>query len=149
MERRAIRIKEEDIVRFTLEMASIDWLASTLVFLDEISFDSRDALRRYGYGPAGEVLQAVGDPTRLPRVSALCFATVDGLVEAYMTEGTFTRVKFAKYCDDFARSGHVNAYPGRILVWILDGARIHCDASIVHHLRSMGIIPVVDGSGNS
>ncbi len=47
IERRAINIQEKDIIRYFKEINSIDWSISNLVFLDEVSFDNRDMLRKY------------------------------------------------------------------------------------------------------
>ena len=59
-----------------------------LFFFDEVSFDSRDMRRRYGYSPLGQKLVVRGDTGRSQRISLLCFQGVDGLLGA--TEGTFT-----------------------------------------------------------
>lgn len=90
----------------------------------------------------GHKLLFRGEFTRMPRVSLLCFVDCDGLVETFMTEGTFDRQTFFRSCREFALSGNVQQYPGRRSVWILDGARIHCHRSITYYLRSIGIIPV-------
>lgn len=78
----------------------------------------------------------------MPRNSLLCFLDCDGLVDAFMTEGTFDRKTFVECCRSFALSGQVQQYPGQRSVWILDGARIHCHKNITYYLRSLGIIPV-------
>lgn len=50
---------------------------------------------------------------------------------------------FSKHCKQFAlRSGKVETYPGFHSVWILDGARIHCDDKIISYLRSLGVFAV-------
>lgn len=36
----------------------------------------------------------------------------------------------------------VQRYPGFHSVWILDGAKIHCDRHIVKYLRIIGILPI-------
>ena len=36
----------------------------------------------------------------------------------------------------------VHEYPGLHSIWIMDGARIHCDANMIRYLRSIGIIPI-------
>ncbi|KAH9135128.1 hypothetical protein LEN26_006544, partial [Aphanomyces euteiches] len=41
LERRAMNIKVNDIVRFTLEINSIQWCHMNVQFLDEVSFDNR------------------------------------------------------------------------------------------------------------
>ena len=48
IERRAINIQEKDVIRYFKEINAIDWTASNLVFLDEVSFDNRDMIRKYG-----------------------------------------------------------------------------------------------------
>ncbi|CAK4113782.1 unnamed protein product, partial [Aphanomyces euteiches] len=48
LERRAMHIKESDVLRFCSELTSINWSHHNLVFLDEVSFDSRGMLRKRG-----------------------------------------------------------------------------------------------------
>ncbi|TPX67036.1 hypothetical protein CcCBS67573_g07622 [Chytriomyces confervae] len=142
LERRAIQISQADIVRFTEELMDLPWILENLVFLDEVSFDNRDMLATRGYGMRGEKLIYRGEFTRKPRVSLLCFIGIGGLLETYPTDGTFDRTKFTACCRDFALSQNVRQYPGQHSVWILDGARIHCDKNIVYYLRSLGIYPI-------
>lgn len=139
MEKRAREIRRDDVVRFIKELNDLNWSPSSLVFLDEVSFDSRDMRRRYGYSPKGQKLVVRGDTGRSHRISLLCFQGIDGLLEAYMTEGTFTRAIFFEKLRDFALSGVISPYPGPRSVWIMDGARIHCDPAIVNYLRTLGI----------
>ena len=40
---------------------------------------------------------------------------------------------------DFALSGMISPYPGPRSVWIMDGAKVHCDPAIVNYLRALGI----------
>lgn len=143
IERRAIQIREAEIVRFVRELLSIQWDLYNLVFLDEVSFDSRDMLRRKGYGVVGRKIVFRGEFCRKPRVSFLCFLGAGGMLDSFWTEGTFNRRKFFDCCRSFAmHNAHVQSYPGFHSVWILDGARIHCDANIIRYLRSVGIIPI-------
>lgn len=143
LERRAIQIREHEIFRFFSELNSIDWDLFNLVFLDEVSIDNRDMLRNRGYGVKGEKLVFRGEFVRRPRVSFLCFLGQNGMLDSFETEGTFTRKIFFECCRSFAlRNKKVYRYPGANSVWILDGARIHCDQNIVLYLRSIGIIPV-------
>lgn len=65
------------------------------------------------------------------------------MLQSYRTEGTFTRQKFFDCIQKFAiQSGKVETYPGRHSIWIMDGARIHCDKNIIMYLRSLGILPI-------
>lgn len=45
LERRAIQIRNSDIVKFMAELGSIDWDYHNLVFLDEISMDNQGIMR--------------------------------------------------------------------------------------------------------
>lgn len=130
LERRAMQIKEDDISRFFFEISAIQWDLSALTFLDEVSFDNRGMLRNKGYGIKGQRLVHSGEFVRKPRISLLCFLGQTGLQASYQTEGTFTRKIFFDYVRDFALSKKVETYPGRHSVFILDGARIHCDSNI-------------------
>jgi hypothetical protein len=95
--------------------------------------------RTRGYGPKGEKLIVRGETKRTDRISMLCYIGISGLHEATMTKGTFTRHKFFDACRKFAFSGKVGIYPGSRSVWVMDGARIHCDKHIVTYLRMLGI----------
>lgn len=142
LERRAIQLQIKDIARYVNELSSIEWLPEQLVFLDEVSFDNKSMLRKHGYGLKGNSLIFRSEFNRKPRVSLLCFLGLNGVLESYYTEGTFTRIKFVEKCKDFALENGtvVQQYPGRNSIWILDGAKIHCDPNIVHYLRSLGLI---------
>ncbi|XP_021703794.1 uncharacterized protein LOC110677193 [Aedes aegypti] len=143
VERRAMQIREEEIVRFMRELLAIPWDIYNLVFLDEVSFDNRDMLRWKGYGVVGQKVIYSGEFCRRPRLSFLCFLGVEGIIDSFWTDGTFNRVKFFECCREFAlRNPKVRQYPGCYSVWILDGAKIHCDANIIRYLRSIGIIPI-------
>ncbi|XP_062543330.1 uncharacterized protein LOC134210910 [Armigeres subalbatus] len=143
IERRAIQIREDEITRFVRDMLAIPWDLSNLVFLDEVSFDNREMLSKKGYGIVGNKILYRGEFCRKPRVSFLCFLGVGGMADSFWTEGTFNRRKFFECCRKFALNNkEVRKYPGFPSVWILDGARIHCDVNIIRYLRSIGIIPI-------
>lgn len=142
IERRAMQIRETDIIHFFFELASMKWDLHQLVFLDEVSFDSRDMLRNRGYAPVGERILYRGEFRRRPRTSLLCFLGQNGLIDSFITDGTFTRKSFFECCRALARSNRIQKHPGVYSLWILDGARIHCHRSIVEFLRSVGIIVV-------
>lgn len=68
------------------------------------------------------------------------FLGSEGLLETFMTDGTFARLKFFEACREFALNGPVKQYPGKNSIWILDGAKIHTHPSIVRYFRSLGIM---------
>ncbi|XP_055589253.1 uncharacterized protein LOC129741539 [Uranotaenia lowii] len=143
VERRSMEIRESEIVRFVRELLSIPWDTYNLVFLDEVSFDNRDMLRRKGYGAIGKKLIVCGEFSRKPRLSFLCFLGVNGILDSFWTEGTFNRIKFFESCKKFAlKNPQVQKYPGFHSVWIMDGAKIHCQPQIIQYLRSIGIVPI-------
>ena len=128
----------QDVIRFFFELSSIHWTHESLVFLDEVSFDNRGMLRRRGYAIKvrhfmlvecsscshilkGQKLFYRGEFCRMPRISLLCFVDCDGLVETFVTDGTFDRSRFISCCREFALSGNVQQHPGRRSVWILMG----------------------------
>lgn len=142
LERRAMQIRQTEVLRFAQELSSFMWDFPQLLFLDEVAFANLAMLRKKGYGVIGRSLIYRGEFRRRPRVSCLCFIGQSGIVEAFETEGTFTRQKFFNCCRTLALSGIVQSYPGTYSVWVMDGARIHCDENIIKYLRSLGIIPV-------
>ena len=125
-----------------MEMAKYSWNYRNLVFLDEVSFDNRGIIRKRGYAIKGKRLLFRGEYARLPRVSCLSFIGVDGLLDNFVTEGTFTRLKLLACCKQFALGGKPYIYPGDYSIWILDGASIHCDKNMITYLRSIGIIVI-------
>lgn len=144
LERRAVQIKLKEVLRFCEELSELNWAWEQLVFLDEVSFDGRDLLRKKGYGIKGKRLLYRGEFGRSIRSSCLCFLGAEGVLNVYETEGTFDRLKFVEFCRRFVLDpqSKVKQYPGRHSVWILDGARIHCDDSFIYYLRSLGIVPI-------
>lgn len=121
LERRAIQIKEHEILRYTKEMSSFDWDTYHLVFLDEVSLDNQSILRNRGYGIKGERLIFRSEFVRRPRVSFLCFLGLDGVLDSFETEGTFTRKIFFNCCREFAlKNNKVLQYPGKNSVWVMD-----------------------------
>ena len=73
VERRALEVKEGDIVRFAEEMNTLTWSPENIVFLDEVSFDNHGMVRKRGYSIKGTKVLVRGEYTRKPRVSLLCF----------------------------------------------------------------------------
>ena len=99
LERRAIQLNVASVVRFARELTEFPWILDNLVFLDEVSFDNRDMLRKRGWYDLGELISYCnrgvkgksviyrGEFTRKPRVSLLCFIGRYGLLETFHTEG--------------------------------------------------------------
>lgn len=141
IERRAIQVRLDQVSFFQREM-NFSWDLHQLLFIDEVSIDNRGVLRNRGYGVVGEKIVYRGEFTRKARVSLLCCLGQTGMVESYITEGTFDRQKFFHFMKILALSGKVKQYPGKHSVWIMDGARIHLDQHIVDYLRSLNIIVV-------
>jgi transposase len=143
LERRAMQICYQDVIRFCNELREFPWLLENLVFLDEVGFDNRSMLRKRGYGMKSKRLVFRGEFNRKPRVSLLCFIGLKGVLDTFSTDGTFDRSVFMACCREFALNNDaVRPYPGRHSVWILDGAIIHCHPNIVYYLRSLGIVPI-------
>lgn len=139
LERRAIQIQTEDILRFANELLSFPWTLENLLFLDEVGFDNKDMLRKRGYALKGQKLIYRSEFVRKPRIS-LCFIGVNGMLNCYQTEG----LKFVNFCRSFVTDfdSKVHQYPGQYSVWIMDGATIHLDKNFVMYLRSLGIIVI-------
>lgn len=144
LERRAIQIQIEDVLRFCNELSSFSWFLENLVFLVEVGFDNKSMLRKKGYETKGQKLNYRSEFIRKPRTSLLCYIGVNGILNCYRTEGTFTRKKFVDFCRNFAtdHDSQVQQYPGKYSVWILDGAKIHLDKNFIIYLRSLGVIVI-------
>eukprot|EP00734_Pompholyxophrys_sp_LG126_P000415 Pompholyxophrys_sp_v1_NODE_166_length_1404_cov_1.601927.p1 type:complete len:352 gc:universal NODE_166_length_1404_cov_1.601927:1110-55(-) len=139
IERRAMEISFNDIVRFTMEVNTLRPLPHQLLFLDEMSTDNRAMLRKRGWFLRGHRPIYKSFFRRGARISLLSFLGVDGVVENFQTSGTFDRLKFFENCRQLLDSGKIVSYPGRNSVWILDGASIHTDASMIEYFHSRGI----------
>lgn len=114
------------------------------MFLDEVGFDNKSMMRKRGYATKGQRLIYRSEFIRKPRTSLLCFIGLNGMLNCYQTEGTFTRKKFVDFCRNFAidYDSKVQQYPGKHSVWIMDSAKIHLDKNFILYLRSLGIIPI-------
>lgn len=142
LEHRARQIRMDDILRFCNDTRSMPWILDNLVFLDEVSLNGKDCLRRRGYGKKGEPVVFKSEFSRGSRTSLLCFLGVTGILNTFITDGTFDRKEFINCCKKFAldRESKVRQYPGRFSIWLMDNARIHSDSHLVTYLRSLGII---------
>lgn len=139
MERRAIEVKKSLIFKYAKELNSLSPFLHQLLFLDEVSIDSRSMLKKKGYFPTGGSSVIEGKFNREKRISLLCFANCRGFFHTTETEGTFTRLKFFNAIRELIKSGRVSTYPGPNSIWIMDGAAIHMDPEIVYYLRSVGL----------
>ena len=63
------------------DLDRVNWNQSCLVFLDEVSFESRDMHRSHGYSPRGQKLVLSSDTMRSQRILLLCFTGVTGLLK--------------------------------------------------------------------
>ncbi|KAH9121677.1 hypothetical protein AeMF1_006711 [Aphanomyces euteiches] len=138
----AIQIHQQDICRFVEELDFIVWSQRNIVFLDEVSFDNCGILRRRGNAMKGDHVVIRGEFGRKPRVSLLCFLGADGVIDYFDVERTFDTSSFLQSCCAFAHNGKVKMYPGSNFLWVLDGAKIHCNEATIMHLRSLGVVPV-------
>merc|ERR1712137_1098698 len=139
MERRALQSKRSMILAYTLEINSLTPLVEQLLFLDEMSIDSRAMLKKRGFFIRGTCPVYHGNFARSERISILGFCNHEGFLEVYKSKGTFTRSVFFEKIRSLVNSGKVQAYPGRNSVWVMDGAAIHVDANIIYYLRSVGV----------
>ncbi len=114
-----------------------------MVDLQSAPFDNRGMLRTRGYALKGKRLVFRGKYIRKPRVSYLAFLAEDGVVDYFEVEGTFTRKVFTECLVSLVKKNkQIQQYPGKASIWILDGAKIHCDPNLIHMLRAYGIIPI-------
>lgn len=135
VERRALQIRFDDICRFNGEINAIRPLHHQLLFLDEMSLDNRDMLRKKGWFLRGSTPTFRGQFGRSKRISTLAFLGWTGILEVFEVEGTFNRDKFLSCLRELVRSGRV----AKGTIFIMDGARIHLDPNLVNYLRSTGV----------
>lgn len=134
LEKRAIQIKDFQIFKFMAELDSFDWDYSNLVFLDEVSIDNQGLLRTKGYGIVGEKLIYRGEFSRKPRMSMLAFLGQNGILDTYVTEGTFNRLKFltiarTSRCQEIVKSILATTRCGLWMVQKFIAIRVSCAIS--------------------
>lgn len=78
LEYRARQIQTTDILRFCEDLLTIPWILDNLVFIDEVSFNYKDCLRKRGYGRKGKPLVYNSNFSRGKRLSLLCFFGIEG-----------------------------------------------------------------------
>jgi len=139
LERRALQTKRSKICEYAVEFNSLVPLLDQLVFLDEVSFDNRSMLQKRGYFKRNGTPVFHGVFRRSERHSLLAFCNINGLLEVFRTEGTFTRVKFFNSLRTLIRSGKICGWPGRNSLWVMDGAQIHMCTDIIHYIRLCGV----------
>jgi hypothetical protein len=139
LERRAMEIRADEIYRYSNEINIICPIPGQLLFLDEMSTDSRSMLRKKGWFLRNMRPFFRGIFHRSSRISILAFLGVDGLVECYETEGTFDRQRFVSCVRSLLKTGKIQKYPGKHSVWVMDGASIHLSADLIGYVRSVGI----------
>eukprot|EP00733_Pompholyxophrys_punicea_P001270 Pompholyxophrys_punicea_v1_NODE_589_length_1632_cov_10.899176.p1 type:complete len:364 gc:universal NODE_589_length_1632_cov_10.899176:496-1587(+) len=142
IERRALEISNIEVARFANDINLISPLPEQLCFLDEMSTDNRAMLRKRGWFVRGERPVYKSFFQRGSRISILTFLGVNGLFDTFHTEGTFDRILFMECCQKLLDSGKVQRFGGTGSVWVMDGAAIHCDASMIEYFFSRGIIIV-------
>lgn len=142
IEARALEIQQSEVVRFTLEVNIVCPLPFQLLFLDEMSVDSRSMKRKRGWFQRGSVPYCRQSFTRSERLSVLSFLGVEGLLDSFLIESTFTRAIFFACIKEFLQKNVVSPYPGLHSVWIMDGASIHMDENIVEFLFTVGVVVI-------
>jgi transposase len=135
IERRAIQIRFDDICRYTKEINMLQPVHNRLVFVDEMSLDNRDMLRKRDWFLRGSHPVYIGEFNRRKRISILAFIGNEGLIEVFETDNTFNRAKFFQSIRELVRAQKIKMGS----MFIMDGAKIHLDQNIVNYLRSVGL----------
>ena len=142
IETRALEIQQKEVIRFTLEINLVCPLSFQLLFLDEMGVDNRCMKRKKGWFLKKSVPYCRQSFTRSKRMSILSFLGVEGLLDNYLIEGTFTRSIFFNFIKVFLTKGIVQPFPGMHSIWVMDGASIHMDENIVEFLFTVGVIVI-------
>ena len=114
-----------------------------LIFVDESGSDKRSALQRYGYALKGK--PAVADKLliliRGKRYSAIIMMSVDGLLDAYVTDGSVDGEKFCTSIE-CCLLPQLQPFNGRNpnSVVIIDNASIHHVESAVQMIEDTGAL---------
>ena len=139
LEDRSIEIQTDEISRFCLEVNQLKPLHSQLVFLDESSFDNRSLRRTRGWFFRGSRPVHHSSFQRTERISTLTFLGVNGVLDHFVTDKTFSTAEFFQCVRKMIQKGVVSPYPGLNSVWVMDGAKIHINAEVIDYLFSVGI----------
>jgi len=114
-------------------------LPCQLLFLDEMSCDSHAMYRKKGWFLKGSTLYYHVNFTQTNRISLLCFLRVDGMVDFFMIDNTFTHKIFFHFIIQLLHKGVIESYPSKYNIWVMDGAAIYMDPVIIDFLFSIGI----------
>jgi phosphopantetheinyl transferase (holo-ACP synthase) len=128
VERQAIQIRFDDICRYTREVNMLTPIRDRLIFLDEMSLDNSDMLRKRGWFLRNARPTFIGEFKRRKRISILAILGVNGLIDVFEAENTFNRTVFFSFLRKLVNSKLIRK--GSIL--IMDGAKIHLDQSMVN-----------------
>ncbi|CAG8687891.1 5737_t:CDS:2, partial [Acaulospora morrowiae] len=112
------------------------YVPEQFVFLDESAKDERTLSRRYRYSYMGTKAQSKVMFVRGKRYMILLALTIDGIVAVEVIERSYNKKKFK----DFIYTQvipHMNPFPGKNSVLIMDNARIHYNAEWISVIEEL------------
>jgi hypothetical protein len=136
----------------------IEYNAEQLIFIDETSKDERSVSHLYGYSYKNSIAIKKVVLIRGKRYTILPALTVDGFIAADIMEGSCDKDKFQTFIltqvviiyyrkllsfnkenylfiNDYFKLPHMNPYPGKNSVIIMDNARIHHDEDLIKSIE--------------
>ncbi|KIL57687.1 hypothetical protein M378DRAFT_52852, partial [Amanita muscaria Koide BX008] len=114
-----------------------EYNANQLVFVDESSVDRRTSYRGYAWSIRGTKAQRKAFFVRGHRFSVLPALSLDGILHSEIVEGSFCSASFQHFIDGLLN--HMQPYPGRNSVIVMDNCRIHKHSDIVEAITSRGM----------
>lgn len=139
IERRALQARRQQISAYTKEFNYLTPMLEQLVFLDEVSVDNRSMMKKKGYFHSSMAPILTENFKRSSRISVLAFCTVDGVLDIFQEDGTFSRRSFFSCLEKLVDRGALGVWPAPRSILVMDGASIHMDPNIVLWARACGL----------
>ncbi|CAG8790601.1 17697_t:CDS:2, partial [Acaulospora morrowiae] len=102
------------------------YVPEQFVFLDESVKDEQTLSHRYGYSYVGTKAQSKVMFVRGKHYTILPALTIDGIVAVKVIEESYNKKKFEDFI--YTQIPHMNLFPSKNSVLVMDNARIHHNA---------------------
>ena len=139
--KRAREASQEEVDNFYVKLKKFYKRNDQLVFVDETSKDSRDAIRNYAWSRRGTPSVVKNKFGRSIRSSILAAVDVTGFFAWHCDDGTYNRTKFhSAFVSKILPE--MNPYPFPRSILILDNAKIHMYQELVDAVIDIGAIVI-------
>jgi len=115
-----------------------EYTADQIVAVDESAANERTRDRKFGWSPQGVPCRVRLPGRRTERWSILPALTVDGWLDYELHQGSFDAERFEAFIERVLE--HMNPFPQRHSVLLLDNASIHHSERVTTTCREKGVI---------